>query len=270
MVRPRISILTALLVMRCVTASLVMGSALVLAACSGSRQSLGGGEDYFTSSISKTEPLAQSSAGESADKIFSANAQATGKFTVAAPEDYRISPSDVLEVTVFGVADLTRTVQVSTNGAISLPLIRTVPAAGKTASELEFAIATKLEAKYLQSPQVSVFVKEYTSQRITVDGAVNKPGIFPTTGQLSLLQSIALAEGLNNVADPTGILIFRTVGNQRMAARFDLKKIRSGKSQDPMLVAGDIVMVDQSAGRTTLRDIKDAVPLTGLFSLLAL
>jgi polysaccharide export outer membrane protein len=252
------------------TTLLVISSGLVLAACSGSRPSTGGGEGEFTGSISKTDPSANSRAGQSADKIFTANAQGTTKFTVAAPEDYRISPSDVLEVSVFGVADLTRTVQVSTNGAISLPLIKTVPAAGKTASELEHIIAAKLEADYLQAPQVSVFVKEYTSQRITVDGAVNKPGIFPTSGQLSLLQSIALAEGLNNVADPTGIIVFRTVGNQRMAARFDLKKIRAGNSQDPMLVAGDIVMVDQSAGRTTLRDIREAVPLTGLFSLLAL
>lgn len=249
---------------------LVIISGLALSACSGSQPSLGGNEGDFTGSISKADTSANGNARPSADKLFTANAQGTGKFTVTAPEDYRISPSDVVEVSVFGVADLTRTVQVSTNGAISLPLIKTVQAAGKTASELELIIAAKLEATYLQSPQVSVFVKEYTSQRITVDGAVNKPGIFPTTGQLSLLQSIALAEGLNNVADPTGILVFRTVGNQRMAARFDLKKIRAGKSQDPMLLAGDVVMVDQSAGRTTLRDIKDAVPLTGLFSLLAL
>lgn len=253
-----------------VTTLLISASGLMLAACSGSLPSLGSDGGGFTGSISPTNHSANSRAAQSADKIFSANAQGTSKFTVAAPEDYRISASDVLEVSVFGVADLTRTVQVSTNGAISLPLIKTVPAAGKTASELELIIAAKLEATYLQSPQVSVFVKEYTSQRITVDGAVNKPGIFPTTGQLSLLQSIALAEGLNNVADPSGILVFRTVGDQRMAARFDLKKIRAGTSQDPMLVAGDIVMVDQSAGRTTLRDIREAVPLTGLFSLLAL
>ena len=249
---------------------LVIAFGLALAACSGSHPSLSGSDSGFTSSISPADHSANSRAGQSADKIFAANTQGTNKFTIAAPEDYRISPSDVLEVSVFGVEDLTRTVQVSSNGAISLPLIKTVPAAGKTASELEHLIAAKLEANYLQSPQVSIFVKEYTSQRITVDGAVNKPGIFPTTGQLSLLQSIALAEGLNNVADPTGILVFRTVGNQRMAARFDLKKIRTGKSQDPMLIAGDIVMVDESAGRTTLRDIREAVPLTGLFSLLAL
>jgi polysaccharide biosynthesis/export protein len=172
---------------------------------------------------------------------------------------------------VFGVEELSRTSQVSTTGMISLPLIKSVRAAGRTQQQLENEIAKKLEATYLQSPQVSVYVKEFNSQRITVDGAVNKPGIYPISGQqMSLMQSIALAEGLGPLADPSGVLLFRVVDNKRMAARFDIKQIRSGQMQDPKLLAGDIVMVDESAARTTLRDIKDALPLQGLFSLLLL
>jgi polysaccharide biosynthesis/export protein len=205
-------------------------------------------------------------AAASAQKVFAANATpADGK-----NQDYKIAPLDVLEISVFGVKDLDRTVQVSSSGMISLPLIKSARAGGKTQAQLEREIATKLEANYLQSPQVSVFVKEYNSQRITVDGAVNKPGIFPTTGSVSLLQAIALAEGLNTVADTSGILLFRTVDNKRLAARYDLKQIRTGKVDDPMLQAGDIVMVDESSTRTTLRDVKDALPLTGLFQLLLL
>ena len=86
--------------------------------------------------------------------------------------------------------------------------------------------------------------KEYNSQRVTVDGAVIKPGIFPITGKMSLLQAIALAEGLSKIADPTGVVVFRQVNGQRMAARFDLKQVRGGRTADPNLVAGDIVMVD--------------------------
>ena len=205
-------------------------------------------------------------AAASAQKVFAANvAPADGN-----NEDYKIAPLDVLEITVFGVKDLDRTVQVSSSGMISLPLIKSARAGGRTQAQLEKEIAAKLEANYLQSPQVSVFVKEYNSQRITVDGAVNKPGIFPTTGKVSLLQAIALAEGLNTVADTSGILLFRTVDNKRLAARYDIKQIRSGKVDDPQLQAGDIVMVDESATRTTLRDVKDALPLTGLFQLLLL
>jgi polysaccharide biosynthesis/export protein len=204
-------------------------------------------------------------AAASAQKIFAANSPEGGN-----DEDYKISALDVVEITVLNVPELTRVVQVSSSGTITLPLIKTVRAAGRTQSQLEKDIANKLDANYLQSPQVSVFVKEYNSQKVTVDGAVLKPGIFPKSGNMSLLQAIALAEGLNTVADPTAILVFRTVNNKRMAARFDLKQIRSGQVNDPTLQAGDIVMVDESATRTTLRDISSAMPLTGLFSLLAL
>jgi polysaccharide biosynthesis/export protein len=206
-------------------------------------------------------------AAANAQKVFASNQ--TGQ-AGSNNDDYKISPLDVVEISVFGVKDLDRTVQVSSSGMISLPLIKQIKAGGKTQAELEREIAQKLEAGYLQSPQVSVFVKEYNSQRITVDGAVKKPGIYPTTGKVSLLQAIALAEGLNEVADPSGILLFRTVNNKRLVARFDLKQVRSGKMQDPFLQAGDIVMVDESSTRTTLRDIKDVMPLSGLFSLLAL
>jgi polysaccharide biosynthesis/export protein len=206
-------------------------------------------------------------AAANAQKIFAQNASAPANTD---SDDYKIAPLDVVDITVLGVTELNRTVQVSTSGMITLPLIKSVKAGGLNTAQLEREIARKLEAAYLQSPQVSVFIKEYNSQRITVDGAVNKPGIYPTTGKVSLLQAIALAEGLNAVADPSGILLFRTVNNKRMAARFDLKQIRTGKVNDPALQAGDIVMVDDSATRTTLRDIKEVLPLSGLFQLFLL
>jgi polysaccharide export outer membrane protein len=220
-----------------------------------------------TFSSTNQAPVIGGKAATSAQKIF-----ATNSVTPAATgtDDYRISPLDVLDISVFGVQDLSRTVQVSSSGVISLPLIRTVKAGGRTAGELEREIAAKLDATYLQSPQVSVYVKEYNSQRITVDGAVSKPGIFPINGRVSLMQAIALSQGLTTVADPSGVLVFRQVGNKRTAARFDLRQVRSGKIEDPMLQAGDIVMVDESVTRTTLRDIKDALPLSGLFQLLTL
>jgi polysaccharide biosynthesis/export protein len=212
-------------------------------------------------------PVIGGSAAANAGKIFTNSAAAP---SASGNGDYRIAPLDVVDISVFGVQDLSRTVQVSSSGQISLPLIKTVQAGGRTAGELERDIAAKLSATYLQSPQVSVFIKEYNSQRITVDGAVAKPGIFPINGQVSLMQAIALSQGLTTVADPSGVLIFRQVGNKRTAARFDLRDVRSGKIQDPMLLAGDIVMVDESSTRTTLRDIREALPLSGLFSLLAL
>jgi polysaccharide biosynthesis/export protein len=244
----------------------IMFVALLVSACSsgselGADAGIKSGGQF--SQVGGPTKKGDGSVAASAAKIFDANS--------AAPiggDDYKISALDVVEITVLNVPELTRTVQVSASGTISLPLVKTIKASGHTTTQLEKQIAAKLEATYLQSPQVSVYVKEFNSQKITVDGAVVKPGIFPKTGNVSLLQAIALAEGLSTVADPTGILIFRTVNNARMAARFDLKQVRSGKINDPMLQAGDIVMVDESSRKTTLRDITSAMPLTGLFTLL--
>ena len=242
--------------------------ALTVAACSGGGSSLGS-KDTGTGQFSSADGSqgVGGSAASDAQKIFAANAYSNNG---TAAEDYKIAPLDVIDISVFGVPELNRTVQVSTTGMVSLPLVKTIKAGGRTQALLEKDIAARLEDGYLQSAQVSVFVKEYNSQRITVDGAVKKPGIFPTVGKVSLLQAIALAEGLNEVADPSGVLLFRTVGNKRLVARFDIKSIRSGKLDDPQLVAGDIVMVDESLGRTTLRDIKSVLPLSGLFQTLLL
>lgn len=180
--------------------------------------------------------------------------------------DYRIGPLDVLDVSVFQVPDLSKTVQVSASGDVTLPLIGGVQASGRTVGELEEDIAGKLGDKYLQSPQVSVFVKESVSQRITVEGAVIKPGIYPTTGPTTLLQAVALAGGLTEVADDKGIVVFRMVGGKRQAAKFNLSTIRAGNSEDPTVLGGDIIVVDQSGVQTALRAIRQAIPVFGLFS----
>jgi polysaccharide biosynthesis/export protein len=253
-----------------VSIAILVFSAVMLVGCPNETTLSNGNDSGSSGRFAATgtgEEVIGGQAAANAQKIFAKNSEITPS---NASGDYKISPLDVIDVSVFGVKDLDRTVQVSSSGMITLPLINQVRAGGMTQAQLEHSIAKKLDATYLQSPQVSVFVKEYNSQRVTVDGAVKKPGIFPIAGRVSLLQAIALAEGLNDVADPTGILLFRTIDNKRMVARYDLKQVRSGRINDPMLQAGDIVMVDESSAKTTLRDIKDVMPLSGLFQLLAL
>ena len=249
--------------------SLLIVVGLSLAACSSSTSLEEGNVVPLSEKVEsrgRSVQVTNPAAATKVEQIFAANSFSTS--STNSNDEYRIAPLDVVEISVFGVPELTRTVQVNSSGTINLPLIREVQAGGRTSGELERDIAAILNRNYLQQPQVSVYVKEFNSQRITVDGAVKSPGIFPITGKTSLLQMIALAGGLDPVADPAGILVFRMVENKRMAARFDLRRIRSGKRDDPLLQAGDIVMVDQSAARTTLRDVKDVMPLSGLFSLL--
>ena len=181
--------------------------------------------------------------------------------------DYRVGAQDLLEISVFGVKDLDKEVRVNSNGQISLPLIGTAMAGGRTIPELEKELAKKYSDGYLQNPQVTVFVKEFTSQRITVEGAVKKPGIYPITGKTTLLQAIALSEGVDDrIADLGGIVVMRTVDGKRQAAVFDLRQVRKGAIEDPQLYGDDIVVVEQSGSKTALRRVIETIPVLGVFS----
>ena len=188
---------------------------------------------------------------------------ATGAYTGAS--EYRVGAQDLLEISVFQVTELNRTVRVNSNGQISLPLVGVVVAGGKTVQELEREIAGRLSETYLQNPQVSVFVKEFTSQRVTLEGAVRKPGIYPVTGRTSLLQAIAQAEGVTELANLDGVVVFRTVEGQKMAAVFSLNQIRAGDAVDPQIYGDDIIVVDQSGGKTGLRNILQTIPIFNIF-----
>lgn len=141
--------------------------------------------------------------------------------------DYRLGPLDLLDIEVFGSPDLTRSVRISAGGDISMPLAGVIHAQGQTITELQSAIAKQLSERYLENPQVTVFVKEYMSQRVTVEGAVRTPGVVALTGRTSLLQLMAMSGGLDHDANPGGIVIYRTVEDRRRAAVFDIRKIRS-------------------------------------------
>ncbi|MBS7458085.1 polysaccharide biosynthesis/export family protein [Coralloluteibacterium stylophorae] len=173
--------------------------------------------------------------------------------------DYRIGPLDLIRISVFQVPDMQRSVRVNSSGMVTLPLIGTVQAGGRTVLELEAEIGRKLEEAYLQNPQVTVFVEEFTSQRVTVEGAVNKPGIYPLTGQTTLLQAIAMSEGLDELADPGAVVVFRTIGGEKKAALFDLEGIRSGAVADPLIYGDDIVVVDRSGSRSFIKEITDTL-----------
>ncbi len=182
--------------------------------------------------------------------------------------DYRLGAQDLIEVSVFGVQDLNKTVRVNSNGQISLPLVGSVMAGGRSIPELEAELAKLYAAGYVRNAQVSVFVKEFTSQRITLEGAVVKPGIYPLTGRTSLLQAVAVAGGLDPLADLSGIVLFRQVNGKKMAAAYDMRHIRSGKTPDPQLYGDDIIVVEASGSRTALRRFLEVIPAFGIFTLL--
>ena len=181
---------------------------------------------------------------------------------------YLIGTDDLLEVTVFKVPDLTKSVQVADTGIITFPLIGNVEAAGRTTADLERELASKLGSKYLQNPQVSVFVKEYNSQRVLVDGSFAKPGVYPVRGNATLLQYVATSGGLTPNAQST-LVVFRNVDGKQMAARFEIEEIRSGKSPDPEIKAGDVIVASSDAFKEGLDKVLRAIPLIGAFAQVA-
>ncbi|MER9558826.1 polysaccharide biosynthesis/export family protein [Mesorhizobium sp. M0323] len=168
-------------------------------------------------------------------------------------------PNDVLDVNVFQVDNLSRTVQIDSNGQISLPLIGTITAAGKTVRQLEQEIETAYGANYLQSPDVTVFVKESIGQRITVDGEVNRAGIFPVTSNSSLLDAIALAGNFSPVGDASKVFVYRNIGQNTLVANYNVEAIRAGKARNPRIYGGDKVVVFASKSKIAMNNLKDAL-----------
>jgi polysaccharide export outer membrane protein len=166
---------------------------------------------------------------------------------------------------VFGLKDFDREVRVNSNGQISLPLVGVVKAGGVTIPELEKDIEAKLKDGFLQDPQVSVFVKEFTSQQVTLEGALNTPGVYPIKGRTSLLQAIALAEGVTDLADLQGVVIFRTVKGKRMGAVFDLAKVRAGLVADPQIYGNDMIVVEKSGSKSAYREFIQSAPAFNIF-----
>jgi polysaccharide export outer membrane protein len=160
--------------------------------------------------------------------------------------DYKIGPEDLLEVAVFEVEKLNKTVRVSARGDISLPLLGILKVKGMTATELEKWIADLLAEKYMKDPYVTVFVKEYRNQRISVIGMVEKPGIFEIAGQKTVLGMLAMAGGLKEDAGRLLFLIRPPSSNE------DGPKEMGGSAQqapltlvidlDELLIKGDLAL----------------------------
>jgi polysaccharide export outer membrane protein len=186
--------------------------------------------------------------------------------------DYRIGAEDLLEIQVFGVDQLARTVRVNSFGMVSLPLIGPTAVGGMTATEAERLIARRLNENYLQDPQVSVFIKEYTNQRVTIEGAVTKPGIYPLRGQTTLLRTLAIAGGQGHLSDMNNVMVFRLAGSGlRESQTYDVEKIRRGEIEDPSILNDDVIVVNRSSTRVMLKDslFKDVIDAINPFSPLA-
>jgi polysaccharide export outer membrane protein len=113
-----------------------------------------------------------------------------------AQENYRIGPEDEIEIRVWGNDDLTRKVQVGLNGMISFPFVGEIKAQGMTVHDLQQELEHRLGPRYIINPHVSITITDYKSQKFFVVGNVNKPGTYPLTKPIRVVEAISLAGGL--------------------------------------------------------------------------
>ena len=185
-------------------------------------------------------------------------------------QDYRIGALDTVDITVFQEPDIsTRGVVVDASGVISMPLIGRVAAAGQTSTELADLLAAKFAERFYVNPQVTVTVASSVAQRVTVQGDVKEPGIYPISGPTTLLDTIALAKGESEDAALREVIVIRYIDGKRTGAVFDLKRIRRGDDADPAIAPRDMIIVGHSTGKSVWHDVLRAAPLLNGFGVFA-
>jgi polysaccharide export outer membrane protein len=164
--------------------------------------------------------------------------------------EYKLQPSDVLNITVHGQPDLTTKTRVTKDGFITFPLLGKVMAQGLTVRELEQELKTLLEKDYLVNAQVLVFIEKYNPRQVSVMGEVQKPGKYdiPPEKELTLMGAIAMAEGFTKDAEVNKVRVMRSEGGQKKTMEINTKDItdKGDKDKDIALEPDDIVYVPES------------------------
>jgi polysaccharide biosynthesis/export protein len=164
--------------------------------------------------------------------------------TAALPTGYVIGASDVLSVVFWRDKDMSADVTVRPDGNISLPLLNDVAAAGYTPDQLRTKLV-EAASKYIEDPNATVVVKEIHSRNVYVTGNVAKPATYALMGDMTVLQLIALAGGLQEYADAKNIVVIRNENGRPMYHKFNYKDVVKQKhvEQNIVLKPGDTVVV---------------------------
>ena len=173
-------------------------------------------------------------------------ASTTSSTGLPLPSDYTIGPDDVLGIVFWRDADMTGDVTVRPDGNITLPLLGDIKAAGLRPTELRDQI-TKAASKLIADPNVTVVVRQINSRNVFVTGGVARPGAYPVSGQMTVLQIITVAGGLTEFADAKNISIIRVENGQTQRFKFNYNDVLDGKKmeQNILLKPGDTVLVKQ-------------------------
>jgi polysaccharide export outer membrane protein len=182
----------------------------------------------------------------------------------SAAEDYTAGPQDVLDVTVFGESDVSGKFLVEADGTFNFPLIGRVKAGGRTLRAIERELHSRLADGYLQNPQVSVAVGQFRSQRVFIVGEVGRPGTYPLSAQMTLIEALATA-GSPGTAAAGHVVIIRAsrsadggrAGNPAEVLQVDLGKFQAGSLTDNVVLRdGDVVVVPRAESIYVLGQVR--------------
>lgn len=160
-------------------------------------------------------------------------------------EDTTLGPGDVFEIRVFQQEQMTNTYAASAEGTISFPLIGDVEVSGKTPAMVEKEIRDRLADGYLKEPQVSVFVKEYKSKKISVLGQVRSPGTLSYSEGMTVVEAIAKAGGFTSMARENAVTITRDLDGKKQSFTVPVESIGKGKAKQFYMRPGDTVFVPE-------------------------
>jgi len=161
-------------------------------------------------------------------------------------ESSTIGPDDVFRMQVVGEKELPEEYQVSSDGSVDLPYIHRIQAAGLEPQELAKVIRERLVAdKILKDPSVIVTIKEYRSKKLTVLGQVQKPGSFPYSTGMTLLQAVSVSGGFTSIAKTDRVNLTRKTKSGSKTVILSVDSITDGRSADIPLQAGDVIYVGE-------------------------
>jgi polysaccharide export outer membrane protein len=172
------------------------------------------------------------------------NARKVEKDALIVTPEYYIGPEDVLEISVWRNADLSKQVAVRPDGRISLPLLGDIEANGLTPAELTSVIATRLK-QFKETPAVSIIVQQVNSYAFYVLGEVGSPGRYPLKSKTTLLQAITMASGFTQTAARNRVVVFRPREGkeEKLKASYLDIVMKDARNQNVLLKPGDTIVV---------------------------
>lgn len=186
--------------------------------------------------------LAMSSHG--AELAVSSHGTEPGGAAVANKDNYALQAGDVIELLVWKEPDLSREILIGPDGFISIPLIGEVEAKNKTIDELRVDIKKRLSA-VVNEPSVNISLRNVAGNKIFIIGKVARPGEYPLSQPVDVLQALSKAGGVTPFADASDIKIIRRTGQDQAVIRFNYNQVERGKhlEQNVTLASGDTILV---------------------------